>query len=141
SGTPASFIDVYEDDFGGSSGDEYEISFQLFSHSNINWKDLKWRPEVHILTECADVPTKVYPNVEFHTYNVTERLDEQAIGFSDYDPGVKYEVNPILDTDPALIEAIFDGFSGNFEAEAFVVIKSGETLLAKQALRFSRDGT
>ncbi len=122
------------------------IVFEIWSTSNVNWQSLRWRPEVALSAEaCGEIDKKVYPTVDFQTYNRLERLDGPLV-LSNYAESCENDVMfwPLVEFTEDDVLGIFDpkdqGASPPAAYTAYYVIKNAGGLLRKFSLTLYSDG-
>lgn len=135
---PASFIGAFNPMPGVEPDDICYMTFEVFSTSNVKWKNFLWRPEFHFSTDCEQADKIVYPVVNYQTYNRLHKFDG---------------VNLVSGVQPAhdhKVELTFSGsalsnFNKIFVAgetgiyKAYLVVKSGSGLLGKAAVNFKQN--
>ncbi len=130
----------------GSANDKksYIFTFHVKSSSNIDWREIDWRPVVEIVENCPRTIVPKYPTVKYHTFN---RLAEYAGPYSvTGTPGSGSDplrAWPNLSFTYSDFETIFGAYLGastTVYRKAYFVTKSGEELLSKIALKFDNQG-
>ncbi|KAB2805371.1 SpvB/TcaC N-terminal domain-containing protein [Phaeocystidibacter luteus] len=137
----APFINAYHSfngSFGINSSDKLYMVFSAWSTSTVDWKRIKWRPEIHVLDVCADYPDRSYPVVDIQTYNRIKTLNG-PVGFSL--PSNDYEVSVELDDYTASsqqteLENIFDELKTDYRELVYMTVKSGGTAISHKAVSF-----
>ncbi len=51
------------------------LTFEVLSTSNVDWKDVDWRPKVEFGPECGEANSIQYPAVYYQTYNRVAKME------------------------------------------------------------------
>ncbi|MGB0175742.1 MAG: hypothetical protein ACPF9D_01160, partial [Owenweeksia sp.] len=74
-GSAPSFMSSLTTISGLNSDHLCHLSFEVLSTSNVDWKDVDWRPKVEFGLECGETSSIQYPAVYYQTYNRVMRMD------------------------------------------------------------------
>lgn len=123
------------------------LSFEVWSTSNVLWKNIDWRPEVKVGNQsCGAVERISYPVVYYNTYNRVQRIGTSYQDGVTGNPGEKIRVWPQgLGLTSADWQQIFipEELSHNEDISytAYLVSKAGGNLLSKMAMVFHNNQT
>lgn len=117
---------------GVAPDDTCTVTFELFSHSNVDWSKISFRPKVEIKTDCIDEPIEIYPNVGYYIYNHVDQL-QGSTGFST--PSGYHEISPVISQNNSDISAVFNNISGeDIDQIVYFSVKSGGKFISKKAI-------
>ncbi|HCQ15304.1 MAG TPA: hypothetical protein DIU20_03520, partial [Cryomorphaceae bacterium] len=124
-----------------SANDLGVINFKAVSTSNIDWKEINWRPEVRLGPVCGVNYENIYPAVHYQTYNRLILMDSPAIAASG-------AASDDLRTWPEIsLSSYADAFtsdelasSNTIEIQGFFVTKTINKLLSKVLVKLDNNG-
>jgi RHS repeat-associated protein len=122
---------------GVVASDYCQLSIEVMSHSNVDWKDVEIRPTVEIRSNCDDGPIVFYPNVGYRFFNGVKALKgPTALNL----PSGSYEILPEVSENKSAIDNVFSGVSGvDVDQTIYFVVKSGGKYICKKALILHKD--
>jgi len=120
--------------------DTCTMTLEVFSHSNIDWSVISFRPKVEIQTDCIGEPIEIYPNVGYELYNHVEQLEGSN---PMYPRQALQELNPDITENKSNIQSqVFGGISGHdIDQTVYFVAKSGGKMISKRAIVFHLDAS
>tara|TARA_R110002050_G_scaffold11037_1_gene37568 strand:+ start:15046 stop:26178 length:11133 start_codon:yes stop_codon:yes gene_type:complete len=117
-----------------------EISFEVFSTSNVSWKAIDWRPEVVLspIDPCStsdsneDLPI-LYPVVDYRTYNEAVLLNAPYIMASFSSPA--YRIWPNLPNPTQIAQVLAQTYQNSLSA--YLVVKNNSEAIQRLKVVFS----
>lgn len=79
-----------------------DLSFEIFSHSNVKWKEISWRPQITITSGDCNMEKHFYPVVYYKNWNKVEKMDAPLL----VEGPNTYMTSPSIDE--SIIESLFD---------------------------------
>lgn len=137
----AEFLDEFAAIPGLNVGDECYISFEVFSHSNVNWTEIDWRPEVQFGDDPCGLPkTSQYPTVLYNTYNKLVKMEEPYSPTPSGSSSDYVRIWPELDQGNSDLAFTSDELTAGIYKDAYFVVKTEDDLLAKMMVRLKGNG-
>ena len=131
------FINAFSTVPNLTSGRQYQLRFEVFSHSNIDWSKTSFRPEVEIKAHCDSNAVRIYPHVRYGMYNQIRTLEGPT---SLTLPAGNYEINPEINENKSDINAVFSGVGSiSMDQKVYFVVKSGGKTISKKVIILHKD--
>lgn len=103
----------------------YTFYFGAFSTSNVDWRDVKFRPTVEIAIDNCEAKTTRYPTVDFGTYNRVGHMGSKFPSNSvTYNSSKSYRVWPGFSYTSSDVAAVFGNVSGSNTSSAYLTVKN-----------------
>lgn len=121
---------------GSSNTNSYDIYFSLFSTSNVDWRDVKFRPVVTIIgADNCNTEHTYYPTIAYETYNKVETMNSLFIPQTGYDSELDYRIIPSFSYTSGDVDDVFTNFlGGSNQAVAYMTVKDGTNLHSKMKI-------